>query len=163
LPGVELGQGAWIAPGSTVVGDVSLATDSTVMFQTLVDGTHAPVTVDEAANIQDNCVVQSTPGHPVHIGARVSLGHNATLIGAVIEEDSLLAINATVHEGAVIGSRSIVAANAVVPAGTIIPPGSLVMGNGRVVRPTREGEIERVLRGAAAYVRLNGGYRATLG
>ena len=163
MAGVQLGEGAWIAPGSRVLGDVAMAADSTVMFQALVDGTQAPVSIEEAANVQDNCLVQGTPGHPVRIGARVSLGHNARLIGAVIEEDSLLAINATVNEGAVIGARSIVAANAVVPAGAVIPPGSLVMGSGRVIRPTREGEIERVLRGAAAYVRLNAGYRATFG
>jgi carbonic anhydrase/acetyltransferase-like protein (isoleucine patch superfamily) len=48
-----------------------------------------------------------------------------------------------------------------VPEGTTIPPGSLVLGvPGRVVRPLKPEEIERVRKNAQSYVDLASAYRA---
>src|SRR5947207_2418528 len=85
------------------------------------------------ANVQDNCVVEATPGHSVRIGARVSLGHNARVVGATIDERALIAIGARVLSGAHIGSFSIVAANATVPEDMLVPPRKLVIGHGRIL------------------------------
>jgi carbonic anhydrase/acetyltransferase-like protein (isoleucine patch superfamily) len=49
----------------------------------------------------------------------------------------------------------------VVPEGTTVPAGSLVLGiPGRVVRPLKDEEIERIVRNAASYVDLAAAYRA---
>ena len=59
------------------------------------------------------------------------------------------------------GSRCIIGAGAVVPEGTTIPAGSLVLGvPGRVVRPLKPEEIERVRANAQSYVDLASAYRA---
>ncbi len=126
---------------------------------TLLRGEAAPVEVGPQANVQDNCIVEARPGHPVRIGARVSLGHNARVFGATIDERSLIAISATVLAGAHVGANSIVAANATVPEGMHVPPRSLVIGHGRILRAVTEAEIERIEHGATDYVRLGREYR----
>src|SRR3982074_3549956 len=147
---------AYVAPGAVLIGDVRMAAESSVFHGTVLRGEAAHVEVGPQANIQDNCIVEGTPGNPARIGARVSLGHNARVFGATVEERSLIAIGATVLPGAVIGSHSIVAANAVVPEGMVVPPRTLVIGHGRLLREVTEAEIERIERGATDYVRLRG-------
>jgi carbonic anhydrase/acetyltransferase-like protein (isoleucine patch superfamily) len=151
----------WIAPSAQLLGDVTMGAESSVWYSTVVDGTAAPVVIDGQANVQDNCVVAGTEGHPARIGARVSLGHNARVYGAVIEERSLIAIGATVLPGAIIGARSIVAANATVPEGMHVPPRSLVIGRGRIQREVRDAEVERIENGATDYVRLSREHMST--
>jgi carbonic anhydrase/acetyltransferase-like protein (isoleucine patch superfamily) len=104
-------------------------------------------------------VVEARPGHPVRIGARVSLGHNARVFGATIDERSLIAIGATLLPGAYVGAQSIVAANATVPEGMVVPPRTLVIGQGRILRAVTEAEIARIEQGATDYARLCREYR----
>src|SRR5258708_28803820 len=139
-----------------------MATESSVFHGSVLRGEAAPVELGPQANVQDNCVVEATPGHPVYIGARVSLGHNARVFGATIEEGSLIAIGATVLPGAVIGSHSIVAPNAVVPEGVVVPPRTLVIGHGRLLRQVTHAEIARIEHGATDYARLGRAYRRGL-
>jgi carbonic anhydrase/acetyltransferase-like protein (isoleucine patch superfamily) len=153
---------AFVAPSAQLIGDVRLATESSVWFGAIVRGEAAPVEIGPQANVQDNCLVESTPGHPARIGARVSVGHNARVFGATIDERALIAIGATILPGAVIGSHSIVAANATVPEGMIVPPDTLVVGYGRILRAVTPAEIDRIERGATDYVRLSHEYRASL-
>jgi carbonic anhydrase/acetyltransferase-like protein (isoleucine patch superfamily) len=142
-----------------LVGDVRMAAESSVFHGSVLRGEAAPVELGPQANVQDNCIVEGTPGHPARIGARTSLGHNARVFGATVEEGSLIAIGATVHEGAVIGAQSIVAANATVPEGMVVPPRTLVIGQGRVLREVTEAEIARIEHGATDYARLGREYR----
>jgi carbonic anhydrase/acetyltransferase-like protein (isoleucine patch superfamily) len=145
---------AYVAPGATLIGDVRLAAESSVFPGAVVRGEAAPVDIGPRANVQDNCVVEATPGHPVSIGARVSLGHNARVYGATIGEAALIAIGATVLAGARVGTNAIVAANATVPEGMEVPPRKLVIGQGRILRDVTEAEIERIEHGASEYARL---------
>jgi carbonic anhydrase/acetyltransferase-like protein (isoleucine patch superfamily) len=150
---------AYVAPGASVVGEVRMAAGSSVFPCASVRGAAAFVEIGLDANIQDNCVVEALPGHPVRIGARVSLGHNARVYGATIDEGALIAIGATVLQGAHVGTHAIVAANATVPQGMQVPPGKLIIGNGRIVRDVTAAEIARIERGATEYARLSLEYR----
>jgi len=152
----------YIAPGAELIGDVRMAAEASVFHGTVVRGEAAYVEIGAQANVQDNCVIEGTPGHPARIGARVSIGHNARVFGATIEARSLIAIGATVLPGAHVGSHSIVAANATVPEGMIVPPRTLVIGHGRLLREVTDAEITRIEHGATDYVRLSGEYRRGL-
>jgi carbonic anhydrase/acetyltransferase-like protein (isoleucine patch superfamily) len=149
----------YVAPGATLRGDVRMGLDSGVFPGAVVRGEAAFVEIGPRANVQDNCVVEATPGHPVRIGARVSMGHNAHVYGATIEEAALIAIGATVRPGARIGTHSIVAANATVPENMDVPEGKLVIGNGRILRDVTAAEIHRIEHGATEYARLSRQYR----
>lgn len=151
---------AWVAPGAALVGDVTLGRASSVWFNATVRGDLAPVVIGDESNIQDNCVVHVDEGMPARIGARVTLGHGAIVHAAVIEDEVLVAMKAVVLSGCHIGTGSLIGAGAVVPEGTRIPPGSLVLGlPGRVVRPLRPDELERVRVNARSYVTLAAAYR----
>ncbi len=145
---------AYIAPNARLTGDVRLGAESSVWFGCVLRGEAATVEIGPQANVQDNCVVEGTPGHPARIGARVTLGHNARVFGATVEERSMVAIGASVLAGAHVGVNAIVGANATVPEGMLVPARTLVIGNGRVLRAVTEAEIERIEHGATDYVRL---------
>jgi carbonic anhydrase/acetyltransferase-like protein (isoleucine patch superfamily) len=74
--------------------------------------------------------------HPTIIGDDVTVGHNAVVHGATIEDRCLIGMGAILLNGCVIGTGSIVAAGALVPEGMIVPPGSMVMGVPAKVRRT---------------------------
>ena len=155
----EIASDAYVATGARLIGDVRMASESSVYHGSVLNGEAAPVELGPQANVQDNCVVEGRPGHPVRIGARVSLGHNARVLGATIDERSLIAIRATVLPGAHVGTNCIVAANATVPEGMQVPARTLVIGHGRILRAVTEAEIERIEHGATDYVRLGREYR----
>ena len=82
--------------------------------------------------------------YPVHVGDWVTIGHNATVHGCVLEDAVLVGIGATILNDARIGEGSIIAAGAVIPEHTVIPPNSLVAGVPGTVRRTL-GEDDRKL------------------
>jgi carbonic anhydrase/acetyltransferase-like protein (isoleucine patch superfamily) len=149
----------FVAPTAFVSSQVQLGSDTSVWYRARLAG---PVVLEDQVNVQDNAVVEGTPEHPVRIGRRSSLGHNARVIGATIDEACLIAIAATVQPGAHIGAHSIVAAYATVPEGMHVPPNSLVIGQGRILREVRQDEIVRIEHGADEYVRLGREHLATL-
>ena len=82
--------------------------------------------------------------YPVIVGEMVTIGHNATVHGCVLEDAVLVGIGATILNNARIGEGSIIAAGAVIPEQTIIPPNSLVAGVPGKIRRTL-GDDDRAL------------------
>ncbi|WP_105972153.1 gamma carbonic anhydrase family protein [Streptomyces geranii] len=124
----KVDEGAFVAPTSSVIGDVALEAGASVWYGAVLRGDVERISVGAESNIQDNCTLHADPGFPVTIGARVSVGHNAVVHGATVEDDTLIGMGATVLNGAVIGAGSLVAAQALVPQGMRVPPGVLVAG-----------------------------------
>ena len=152
---------AFIAPGAVVVGDVTIGADASLWFGVVVRGDVEAVVIGPQTNVQDGCILHADAGEPCVLGQRVSLGHAAIVHAAIVEDDSLVGIRATVLNGARIGRGSLVAAGAVVTPGTVIPPGSLVMGlPGKVIRPVSEADRERIRRTAEHYVAYARVYQA---
>lgn len=151
----QVDEGAFTAPTSVVVGDVTLKAGASVWYHTVLRADGGPIVVGTDTNIQDNCTVHVDPGFPVTIGDRVSIGHNATVHGCTVEDDCLIGMGATVLNGAVIGAGSLVAAQALVPQGLRVPPGSLVAGvPAKVKRPLTDEEREGLKLNAAVYTEL---------
>ena len=87
------------------------------------------ITIGDRVNIQDGAVIHTLYQRSVtEIGNDVSIGHNANIHGAKIEDKCLIGMGATVLDHAVVGTGSIVAANALVLSGTKIEPGSIYAG-----------------------------------
>lgn len=123
-----LHESAFVADGARIIGDVSLAEEASVWYNAVLRADSAPITVGAGSNVQDNVSVHVDAGHPVVIGARVSIGHNAVVHGCVIGDGSLIGMGAVILSGAVIGEGCLIAGGAVVLGGTEVPPGSLVAG-----------------------------------
>src|SRR4051794_8301227 len=124
----DVDPSAFIATGARVIGAVRLAEGASVWYNSVLRADSDSITVGAGSNLQDNVSVHVDAGHPVLIGAGVSVGHNAVVHGCTIGDASLIGMGATVLSGAVIGDECLVAAGAVVLEGTVVPSGSLVAG-----------------------------------
>lgn len=163
LPGdrsPQVADDAWVAPGATVVGDVTLGAGASVWYGAVVRADNAPITIGAESNLQDNVSAHVDTGFPLTVGARVSVGHNAVLHGCTIEDDVLVGMSATVMNGARVGSGSLIAAGAVVTQGAVIPPRSLAAGiPAKVRRELSDEELEAIARNAAGYVQKTAEHR----
>jgi carbonic anhydrase/acetyltransferase-like protein (isoleucine patch superfamily) len=143
----------WIAPGATVLGDVTMMPGASVWFGAVVRGDNDPIIIGRDTNIQDGSVLHSDPGQPLIIGDGVTVGHKAMLHSCTIGDNSLIGIGAVILSRAVIGRDCIIGANALITEGKVIPDGSLVMGQpGKVVKTLEAGQIEALRASAAHYV-----------
>jgi carbonic anhydrase/acetyltransferase-like protein (isoleucine patch superfamily) len=160
----EVTGAAFVAPTASVIGDVTLGAGASVWYGAVLRGDAERITVGADSNVQDNCTLHADPGFPVTVGERVSIGHNAVVHGATVEDDCLVGMGATVLNGAVIGTGSLVAAQALVAQGMVVPAGVLVAGVPAKVRRelTRE-EREGLTLNGTRYAGLAKVHREELG
>lgn len=152
----RLAAGVFLAPTCSVVGDVELGRNVSIWYSAVVRGDVNSIRIGADSNVQDGAVLHGTLGEwPVVIGERVSIGHQATLHGCIVEDGALIGIGARVLDGARIGAESLVAAGALVREGMVVPPRSLVVGvPGVVKRELSERELEIVRRTPGRYLKL---------
>jgi carbonic anhydrase/acetyltransferase-like protein (isoleucine patch superfamily) len=143
----------WIAPNAQVIGDVVLADDVGIWFGAVLRGDNDPLVIGPRSNIQDNSVIHTDTGVGCTIGADVTVGHNVTLHGCTVGDNSLIGMGATVLNGAVIGRNCIVGANALVTEGKVFPDFSLIVGSpAKVVRELPPEVAAQLKRSADHYV-----------
>ena len=149
----QIGPDCYVAESAAVIGDVTIGADSSVWFGASVRGDYMPITIGSRTNVQDNATIHCDESHPTVIGNDVSIGHNAVVHGATLEDKVLVGMGAVVLDGAVIGAGSIVGAGAVVTKNTVVPPGSLVLGTpGKIVKSGVEAYAQSNLQNAKNYV-----------
>ncbi len=148
-------QAAFVAPNATVIGEVVSGPDLGVWYGAVIRADKDRISIGARSNIQDNCVVHTSAGHPVTVGDDVSVGHGAILHGCTIRDRVLVGMGAIVLNGAVVGEESIIGAGALVSEGKEIPARSLVLGvPGKVVRQVTDEEVAATLKNASSYVQL---------
>lgn len=145
---------AYVDVSAQVIGDVELGEHSSVWMNAVVRGDVHSIRVGSRSNIQDCAVLHGMRNlYPVVIGSGVTIGHNATVHGCVVEDDVLIGMGAVVLNGAHIGAESIIAAGALVPEGMIIPPRSLVAGlPGKIRRSITDDDLAAIRTYAANYL-----------
>jgi carbonic anhydrase/acetyltransferase-like protein (isoleucine patch superfamily) len=154
----------FIAPNAYVIGQVTIGAKCGVWFAATIRADTGSIVLGEGVNVQDGGVIHTQDGSVTSLGNNVSLGHNAIVHAATIEDDVIVGIGASVLSGARVGRGSIIAAHAMVPEGKEIPPGSLVIGvPGKVVRDVSPQEVERIKQTAANYRHLGSRYQEMLG
>lgn len=146
----KIGEGTFLADNATVIGDVTVGKDCGIWFGTVLRGDVNTITIGDRTNIQDGAVIHTLydgSKHPsqTHIGNDVSVGHNAVIHGAIIEDKCLIGMGAIVLDNAVVGKGSIVAAGALVLSGTKLEPGGVYAGvpvrKVKDVTPEQQSEI----------------------
>ncbi len=161
----QLHSSVWIAPTASVIGDVHLGENASVWFGVVIRCDNEPIVIGRDSNIQDNSVLHSDPGKPLTIGEGVTIGHNATVHGCTIGDNSLIGIGAVVLNNAVIGKNCLIGAGALVTERAVIPDNSLVLGSpASVKKQLGEGVIAALRVSAQHYVenakRFRDGLRA---
>ena len=131
VKGVEptIGKNVWMADNATLAGDVTVGDDCTIWFNAVLRGDVNPIVVGNRVNIQDGAVLHTLyKKSVVRIGNDVSIGHNAIVHGACIEDKCLIGMGATLLDNVVVSTGCIVAANALVLSGTVLEPNSVYAG-----------------------------------
>ena len=148
----EIHPDAFIADTARIFGDVTIGSGASVWYGASIRAEEAPVTIGSGSNVQDNAVIHTDSGFPVHLGTDVTVGHAAVVHGAIVEDGALIGMGALLLNGAVVERGALVAAGTVVPPGASIPAGMLAVGSPmRIVREVRATENESTARGLRHY------------
>ncbi|MHB8495267.1 MAG: gamma carbonic anhydrase family protein [Casimicrobiaceae bacterium] len=154
---------AYVAPGATVIGRVTLGERASVWPGAVIRGDDDTIRVGDNTNVQDGAVLHVDPGIPMSIGKDVTIGHQAMLHGCTIGDGTLVGIQAIVYNKAVIGHDCLVAAGAVIPEGKVFPDRSLVVGvPAKALRTLRDDELAAMRVNVDAYVKRGDWYRNDL-
>jgi carbonic anhydrase/acetyltransferase-like protein (isoleucine patch superfamily) len=144
---------AFIAEGAHIIGNVEIAKDASIWFNSILRGDINSIYIGERSNIQDGSIFHVTSELPVYIGNDVTVGHGAIVHGCRVEDGSLIGMGAVVLDRAHIGKQALVAAGAVVREGFVVPDGMLAGGvPAKVLRALTEEEKKLLLESATHYV-----------
>ncbi len=158
----QFGNNCFLAPNSTVVGDVVMGDDCSIWFNAVVRGDVNFIRMGNKVNVQDGAVIHCTYiRYGTTIGNNVSIGHNAIVHGCTVHDNVLIGMGAIVMDNSVINSNTIIAAGAVVLEGTICEAGSIYAGvpAKKIKEISQEmihGEIDRI---ANNYIRYADWFR----
>lgn len=158
---VKTADSANIVRDSTVIGDVTVGENSTVLFYAVLRGDAEKIVIGNFSNIQDNCTVHADRGFPTTLGDYVTVGHNAVIHGCTIGDGSLIGMGAVVLNGAKIGRKCLIGAGSLVLEHQVIPDGSLAVGNpAKVKRQLTEEERKKLYENSLEYVKVGKDLRA---
>ncbi|MBI4921592.1 MAG: gamma carbonic anhydrase family protein [Devosia nanyangense] len=153
----------FIAPGATIIGDVTIGAGSSVWFGCVLRGDVNSIRIGRNTNIQDGTVlhVGDDPPRSVVIGDNVLIGHMAMIHGCTIEDGAFIGMQAMILDGAVVEAGALLAAGSLVAPGKRITAGQLWAGRpARPIRPLTDRDRDMQARGAPHYVDLAREYRA---
>lgn len=122
-------ESCYIDPSAQLLGDVVLGEHSSVWMNAVLRGDVHSIRVGSRSNVQDCAVLHGQRNlYPVIVGDWVTIGHNATVHGCVVEDECLIGIGARVLNDCRVGTGSIIAAGTVLPEHTVVPPRTLWAG-----------------------------------
>ena len=156
----EVGEGTFLAETAVLIGDVTVGKDCSIWYVAVLRGDVNKITIGDRTNIQDGAVLHTLYDgwtHPsqTHIGSDVSVGHNAIIHGAVIEDNCLIGMGATILDNAVVKSGCIIAANALVLSNAVLEPNSVYAGvPAKKVKDITPEQLETIIRRTANDYRL---------
>ena len=143
----------FVADGAIILGDVTLAKDSSVWYNATIRGDRGSITIGEGSNVQDNAVLHVDKKYNVQIGSFVTIGHGAIVHGATIDDNTVIGMGAIILNGAKIGKNCIVGAGTLITQNKVIPDNSLVIGNpGRIMRQLTPEEVKANFDNAQGYI-----------
>ena len=156
----RVGENTWLADTAVLLGDVSVGRDCSIWFNAVLRGDVNTITIGDRTNIQDGVVIHTLydgSKHPsqTHIGSDVSIGHNAVIHGAVIGDDCLIGMGATILDNAVVPPGCIIAANALVLSNARLEPDSVYAGvPAKKVKDVTPEQREEIIRRTARDYRM---------
>ena len=147
-------QSCYVDPSAQVIGDVTLGEHSSIWMNAVVRGDVHSISIGANSNVQDCSVLHGMRHrYPVIVGDWVTIGHNATVHGCIVEDACLIGMGVVILNNARIGEGSIIAAGAVIPENTIVPPRTLWAGvPGKQRRELSDADREMILVYAKNYL-----------
>ena len=159
----KIDQSAYIADYVTITGDVTIGTESSIWFGSVIRGDVAPTVIGSRVSIQDLSCLHQSPNNPLVIEDEATIGHQVTLHGCTIRKRALIGMGSIILDGAEIGEGAFIGAGSLVPPGKKIPPNTLAFGNpARVVRELNEEDRKDMNRIINEYVEKGQYYKSLL-
>ena len=63
----QIDPGAFVADTATIVGDVTIKKGANIWPGVVIRADESPIVIGEGVNIQDNTVLHTDPGSPMHL------------------------------------------------------------------------------------------------
>ena len=143
----QVPSSCYVDVSAQLIGDVTLGEHSSVWMNAVLRGDVNSIRVGANSNVQDCAVLHGQRNlYSVEVGEWVTIGHNATVHGCLVEDGCLIGIGAVVLNNCRIGEGSIIAAGAVVPEGTTVPPRTLWAGVPAKMRRELGDEDQKLIR-----------------
>lgn len=160
----DIADDVFIAPGTQVIGDVTVGAGSSIWFNCVLRGDVQKIDVGQRSNIQDGTVVHVTrKTHGTFIGNDVLIGHMAMIHGCTLKDWSFVGLGAIVMDGCVIEEDGMLAAGGMLTPGKTIGKGELWGGRpAKFMRKLSEDEIANNRKAAPGYAELAQVYRTDL-
>lgn len=148
-----LGANCYIADNVVIIGDVVIGDNCSFWYNAVIRGDVNSIRIGNDVNIQDGAVIHCNYRDSVSIiNDRVSVGHNAIIHGATIEEDVIIGMGAIIMDHAIVGHSSIIAAGAIVTKHTVIEPGSVYGGApAKLIKKYKPEDLNRMTRRSAEH------------
>ena len=125
----QIPDSCYVDESAQIIGDVMLGERSSVWMNAVLRGDVNYIRVGSCSNVQDCAVLHGQRNlYPAIVGDWVTIGHNATVHGCVVEDAVVIGMGARVLNDCRIGEGSIIAAGSVVPEHTVVPPRTLWAG-----------------------------------
>ncbi len=150
----HIAKNAFVAEDAVLIGDVTIEEGASIWYGCILRGDSGRIVVGKNSNIQDGSILHCDRGFDVSIGENVTVGHGAIVHGAVVEDEVLIGMRATLLNGAYVEKGSMIAAGALVSEGKRIASGSLAMGIPCRCKELREEQRQLILWNAQHYVEL---------
>jgi gamma-carbonic anhydrase len=157
----KIAASAFVADNVVIIGDVEIGEHASIWYNCVLRADVGQIRIGARSNVQDgSCLHMTTNLSHALIGDEVTVGHNAIVHGARIEDGALVGMGSILLDNSVIGRESLIAAGTVIPPRMVVPPFSLVRGQpGKVVRELGPEERLEGRRGAAHYLDLAAEHR----
>ena len=92
----QIPANCYIDPSAQILGDVVLGERSSVWMNAVLRGDVNSIRIGACSNVQDCAVLHGQRNlHPVIVGDWVTIGHNATVHGCVVEDLCVIGMGAT--------------------------------------------------------------------
>ena len=92
----KIDKSVFLAPGSFVIGDVTIGKDSGVWYNAVIRADTDSIVIGERSNVQDNAVLHVDPGNPIRLGDGVTIGHGAILHGCDVGSNTVIGMGAII-------------------------------------------------------------------
>ncbi len=125
----RVGNNVYLADDVVLIGDVTIADDCSIWWGSVLRGDCGAIVIGRGSNVQDQSAIHATTDHStVRLGENVTVGHQALIHGASVDDGALVGMSSTLLDLAHVGAFSIVAAGAVVTESMQVPGDYLVAG-----------------------------------
>lgn len=142
---------AYVAPGATVCGDVSVGPGCRILHGAQVVAESGSISIGTECIVMENAVLRSSERHPLSVGDHCLIGPGAHVVGCTIEDEVFVATGAAIFHSAHLGKGCEVRIHGVVhlrtrlSPGEVVPIGWIAVGDpARILPPDRHDEIWKI-------------------